>query len=186
MNKWVYSSEQERNLKTYSMPHHGILLVFFFHVDIIKWCGRIFYRIMEYCMTWQNILPTTYIIFCDMVKYSLISPGIFCHITSMVCLEMKNGLLTLNMGLAKKVINNSIMWMFENIFANLTWCILSSLVQTMSKCLMFFDNNYNICSNVKMWRAPKSRGETHLRVSQSQVAELRFGSTLPASNSRKG
>jgi hypothetical protein len=92
----------------------------------------------------------------------------------------------LNMGLAKKVINNSIMWMFENIFANLTWCILSSLVQTMSKCLMFFDNNYNICSNVKMWRAPKSRGETHLRVSQSQVAELRFGSTLPASNSRKG
>jgi hypothetical protein len=35
-------------------------------------------------------------------------------------------------------------------------------------------------------RAPKSRGETKLKVSQSQVAELRLGSTLPASNSRKG
>ncbi len=44
-----------------------------------------------------------------MVKYYLTSPGIFCHITSMVCLEMKNGLLTLNMGLAKKAINNNIM-----------------------------------------------------------------------------
>jgi hypothetical protein len=36
------------------------------------------------------------------------------------------------------------------------------------------------------WRAPKSRGETKLRVSQSQDAESRLGSTLPASNSRKG
>jgi hypothetical protein len=36
------------------------------------------------------------------------------------------------------------------------------------------------------WRAPKSRGETKLKVSQSQVAESRLGSTLPTSNSRKG
>jgi hypothetical protein len=36
------------------------------------------------------------------------------------------------------------------------------------------------------WRAPKSRGETKLKVSQNQVAESRLGSTLPASNSRKG
>jgi hypothetical protein len=41
-----------------------------------------------------------------------------------------------------------------------------------------------ICWSV--WRAPKSRGETKLKVSQSQVAESRLGSTLPASNSRKG
>jgi len=27
-------------------------------------------------------------------------------------------------------------------------------------------------SGVKLWHAPKSRGETHLRVSQSQVAEV--------------
>jgi hypothetical protein len=33
--------------------------------------------------------------------------------------------------LAKKVVNNNIMWMFENIFANLTWCILLSLMQRM-------------------------------------------------------
>jgi hypothetical protein len=32
---------------------------------------------------------------------------------------------------------------------------------------------------------PSHVGETHLRVSQSQVAELRLGNTLPASNSRK-
>ncbi len=36
------------------------------------------------------------------------------------------------------------------------------------------------------WRAPKSRGETKLKVSQSQVAESGLGSTLPVSNSRKG
>jgi hypothetical protein len=36
------------------------------------------------------------------------------------------------------------------------------------------------------WRAPKSRGETKLKVSQSQVAESRLGSTLPFSNSKKG
>jgi hypothetical protein len=36
------------------------------------------------------------------------------------------------------------------------------------------------------WRAPKSRGETKLKVSQSQVAESRLDSTLPASNSKKG
>jgi hypothetical protein len=36
------------------------------------------------------------------------------------------------------------------------------------------------------WRAPKSRGETKLKVSQSQVAESRLGSTLSASNFRKG
>jgi hypothetical protein len=68
----------------------------------------------------------------------------------MVCFEMNNGLLILNMGLAKKAINNNIMWMFENIFANLTLYILWSLVQIMSKCLMLFDNNYNIFLNVEM------------------------------------
>jgi hypothetical protein len=36
------------------------------------------------------------------------------------------------------------------------------------------------------WRAPKSRGETHWRVSQSQVAEKWLSGMLPASNSRKG
>ncbi len=49
----------------------------------------------------------------------------------MVCFEINNDLLTMNMGLAKKVVNNNIMWMFENIFANLTWCILLSLMQRM-------------------------------------------------------
>jgi hypothetical protein len=45
------------------------------------------------------------------------------------------------------------------------------------------------CPNTKgdpEWRAPKSRGETHLRVSQSQVAEKWLSGTLPVSNSRKG
>jgi hypothetical protein len=49
---------------------------------------------------------------------------------------------------------------------------------------------YKICwpniGGMGGWRAPKSRGETKLKVSQSQVAESRLGSTLPASNSRKG
>jgi len=33
---------------------------------------------------------------------------------------------------------------------------------------------------------PSHGGETQVRVSQSQAAELGLGSTLPASNSRKG
>jgi hypothetical protein len=48
------------------------------------------------------------------------------------------------------------------------------------------DKTFNINSLDIYWRAPKSRGETKLKVSQSQVAESRLGSTLPASNSRKG
>ncbi len=156
-------------------------------VSLLKWARRNFRKYSVPCHKIFLVYSSTmWKLFHDMVEYSLTSHGIFCHVTSMICFEINNGLLIMNMGLAKKVVKNNIMWMFENILVNLTWCILSSLVQTMSKCLMFFDNNYNICSNVKMWRAPKSRGETHLRVSQSQVAELRFGSTLPASNSRKG
>jgi hypothetical protein len=58
-------------------------------------------------MTWWNILPH-HIIFYDVVRYYLTSLGIFSHITSMVCSKMNNGLLTLNMGLAKKAINISI------------------------------------------------------------------------------
>jgi hypothetical protein len=46
--------------------------------------------------------------------------------------------------------------------------------------------NYDFLIIKIEWRAPKSRGETKLKVSQSQVAESRLGSTLPASNSRKG
>jgi hypothetical protein len=49
-----------------------------------------------------------------------------------------------------------------------------------------FDQYMFRLPNFFLWRAPKSRGETHLRVSQSQVAKVELGSTLPASNSRKG
>ncbi len=58
------------------------------------------------------------------------------------------------------------------------------------KCVALFDiGNGEVLvklADVCSWRAPKSRGETKLKVPQSQVAESRFGSTLPASNSRKG
>jgi hypothetical protein len=49
-----------------------------------------------------------------------------------------------------------------------------------------FDSLHKNRLEVVKWRAPKSRGETKLKVSQSQVAESRLGSMLPASNSRKG
>jgi hypothetical protein len=54
-----------------------------------------------------NIL-SCHIIFHDVAKYVLTSHGIFCHITSMVCYDMNNDLLNLNMGLAKKVVESSI------------------------------------------------------------------------------
>jgi hypothetical protein len=44
----------------------------------------------------------------DITKHYLANLIIFFHVTSMVCYEMNNGLLTSNMGLAKKAINNSI------------------------------------------------------------------------------
>jgi hypothetical protein len=37
----------------------------------------------------------------------------------MVCFEMNNGLLILNNSLAKNIVNSSILWTFESIFANL-------------------------------------------------------------------
>jgi hypothetical protein len=43
---------------------------------------------------------------------------------------MNNGLLTLNMGLTKKVVKSSIVWTFENILL-IEGCFLSSLVQPM-------------------------------------------------------
>ncbi len=55
-------------------------------------------------MMWQNILPCHKIF---MVEYSLTYHGIFCHITSMVCSKINNGLLTLNMGLAKKAVEST-------------------------------------------------------------------------------
>jgi len=55
---------------------------------------------------WKNLLPHDGR-FCDMAKYSTTSHGIFCHVPTMVCSEM-NGLLILNMGLAKKVVKSSI------------------------------------------------------------------------------
>ncbi len=58
-------------------------------------------------MMWPNILPCLEI-FYDMAKYSLTSHGIFCHVTSMVCSKMNNGLLTLNINLTKKVVKSNI------------------------------------------------------------------------------
>jgi hypothetical protein len=42
-----------------------------------------------------------------MEKYTLENHGIFYHITCMVCFEINNGLLILNMGLAKKVVESN-------------------------------------------------------------------------------
>jgi hypothetical protein len=60
-----------------------------------------------------------------------------------------------------------------DIWNGLAWAIWISKTQVMAR-------------RKANWRAPESRGETKLKVSQSQVAESRLGSTLPASNSRKG
>ncbi len=78
----------------------------------------------------------TWILWSDVTKYFTTSPRIFCHVTS-----KNNGLLTLNMGLAKKAINSSIVWAFENILNNLSWCILSSFVQIMLQMFNFFYNS---------------------------------------------
>jgi hypothetical protein len=67
-----------------------IIIIFVYHMDIIKWRGEIFYHIIEY--------------------FAMSHLWFFS--------KMNNGLLTLNMGLAKKAINNNIVWMIENVLAN--------------------------------------------------------------------
>jgi hypothetical protein len=57
-------------------------------------------------VTWWNILPR-HKIFYDVAKYSLTSHEIFCYITSMVSSMLNNGLLILDMVLAKKAIEST-------------------------------------------------------------------------------
>jgi hypothetical protein len=64
-----------------------------------------YFAMSKYFMAWWNILPC-HRIFHDMEKYSLTNHGIFCHITSMVCFKINNGLWNLNIGLAKKVVES--------------------------------------------------------------------------------
>ncbi len=66
----------------YSMPCHGIFLVYSFSM-------------------WQ--------ISNDVIKYSMTCHQIFCHITK-VFLKINKGLLTLNMGLANKALECNLMW----------------------------------------------------------------------------
>jgi hypothetical protein len=93
-----------RNLRVNFMPCHGIFLVY----SSITWI--LLSDVAKYFIT--------HIIFHDVAKYFLTSHGIFCHVTSMVCSNMNNDLLSLNMGLAKKVVESSIVWMFEIIFVS--------------------------------------------------------------------
>jgi len=72
-----------------------------------------------------------------------------CHVTSMVCFKINNGLLTLNMGLAKKAVESSIVWVFES-KKNLKNAFYHPLCNQCSQCLAFLDNNYNIFKNVEM------------------------------------
>jgi hypothetical protein len=59
----------------------------------------------------------------------------FCHVTCMVYSGINNGLLTLNMGLAKKVVKSNMVWAFES--KKIKGCILSSMqpMLQMSKAL---------------------------------------------------
>ncbi len=67
----------------------------------------------------------------------------------MISSKINNGLLTLNMGLAKKAIESNIMWAFER-KKNLNDTFYHPSCNQRYKCLMFLDNNYNIFKNVEM------------------------------------
>ncbi len=125
-SRWTCSCEQKENLK--NMPCHvmdflikklsyGNCLMTWWN---IPWCGEI---------SWLGKIV------CDIVKYYVMSHNIFRQVMEylathiMVCYEINNGLLTLNMGLTKKVIENNIVWAFEK--KKTIGCILSSFVQPM-------------------------------------------------------
>jgi NADH:ubiquinone oxidoreductase subunit F (NADH-binding) len=63
--------------------------------------------------------------------------------------KINNGLLTLNMGLAKKVVKSNNMWAFES-KQKLKDAFHHPSCNKCSKCLMLLDNNYNIFKNVEM------------------------------------
>jgi hypothetical protein len=118
--------------------------------SLLKWTRR---NLIKYFVPCHKIflvyLSTMWKLFHDMVEYSLTSHGIFCHVTSMVCFEINNGLLIMNMGLAKKVVKNNIMWMFEN-KKKLKDAFYHPSCNQWSNCLMLLENNYNIFKNVEM------------------------------------
>ncbi len=120
------------------------------HANLLKWAKRILENIICHVMEYSYYIcfPRGNI-FSDVEKYSLTSYGIFCHIVCMVCYGINNGILTLNMGLAKKVVESSMVWTFEskNKFKD---AFYHPLCNQCSKKFRFFDNNYNIFRNVEM------------------------------------
>ncbi len=67
----------------------------------------------------------------------------------------------------------------------LSLLLLFVIVYSFSKLLFTFERGQGVLFYPHD-AFPSHGGKTHLRVSQSQVTELRLGNTLPASNSRKG
>jgi hypothetical protein len=110
-----------RNLKAYYMSCYEIFLIYLCDMELLS----------------------------DVTKYFLTSHRIFCHVTSIVCFDISNGLLILNMDLAKKPIESNVMWTFEN-KKNLKDTFYHPSCNQCSKCLMLLNNNYNIFKNVEM------------------------------------
>jgi hypothetical protein len=102
-------------------------------------------------MLWNivNIFMCHVELLSDVTKYFLTSHRIFCHVTFIICFDINNGLLILNMGLAKKThweqhhVNVWKQKKLKNAFYHPS-------CNQCSKCLMLLDNNYNIFKNVEM------------------------------------
>ncbi len=110
---------RKESLKIFHAMSWNILGIFVFHVANFKWCGK-------YTMTWH---------------------GILCHV-SYIFLGSNNGLLTLNMDLANRTFDYSLMWGFENkrrqkhAFHH-PWC------NQYSKCLKLLEKNIKISKLLK-------------------------------------
>jgi hypothetical protein len=94
-------------------------------------------------MSWN--IPSIFVCHMEIIKWC---GEIFCHVTSMGCFKINNGLLTLNMGLAKEVVKSNIVWAFES-KQKLKDAFSHPSCNQCSKCMMLLDNNYNIFKNVE-------------------------------------
>jgi hypothetical protein len=77
--------------------------------------------------------------------------GIFCHVTCVICWEINNDFLTMNMDLINIAINSNIMWRFE-VKRKYKNAYYHSRCNQCSKYLKLLYNAFNIFKIVEMMR----------------------------------
>jgi hypothetical protein len=84
----------------------------------------------------------------DVVKYSMTWHGLVCHITY-IFFRINNGLLTLDMGLANRILKCNLMWRFED-KRKQKHAFHHPWFNQYSKCLRLLEKLYKIFRTIEM------------------------------------